>query len=445
MKPMLYPMGSPLPRLRFMSQTGFTHEAPEKKLAHQQEIMRQAARVAKDGFIQEPGGEGPLETQQHKPRTGRGVDYRGNFAFMGMCLGFSAISAFSAVGFYKDSHSLDTNLPQDFRDSYNWRIVTLGGISTLCGLTSALLGLGTAVSYIDECWALKDAMKKARALKEKTLQLEGSEDPVEKQLVSLLEKWIDADAQTLSRLIRQTYEAEPEARAHLESLYGGKDKLPSASELRDLFRYFAYRALMDERPATVKAGEPYRVSARALMEKTSLFLKAGLETGELFQFVEPEQKERFGQSFNKLMAAKLGHLERHLSERLETVKDVVSQQVETEQHIRLAQRALVTAQMSRSMGAEKVAQVKGVIEQLKGHQQRVTQALENLKSVESVDALSLAGLNEAFDQLVDHLKLMLTAQDLMASQSAEEEALSALAARVPQESSRQNAAGSADG
>lgn len=431
MNPMMNVAIAPRPYPRFSGVHDQNPDGLEKILARERETYHTALQALEAGFIHEPALQKKPEPHPEDMAQGKGMTGI-LLSWTALLLGAAGTSAMFANANLETAKA--SHIPAEWTTYYHQNAhanFVFSAIMAVCGLATG--GLAGS-EYLKLRRTLKAAGKQAQDLAQNRLQLERSDDPIEKRKVNLLESWMTKDAETLSSLIGRIYETEPESREHLDRLYGGKNSLPSAIQLQNLFSYYAYQALLAERlPSDIKPGVPYHVSQRALLEKSALLLKAALETGELFSFVEPDQKGAFGQSFNKLVAARLEHLERHLADRLESATGLIRQSHETDQHIRLAQQALVTARLARSMGEEKVSENKGIIERFKGHQQRVETALEKLLAVDSMDAPLLAGLNEEFDQLVEHLQLMLAVQDLTAAEQQENEALQALAAQTLQQ------------
>lgn len=420
-------------RPRFGSQDGMFPEEPGKTLAQQQETLRQAKVLNEGGYLTENASKGALQNVKARIKTHK-KERNGAFTHPGLVV-LAVLSPFMGMGGYLTqsahhyiNHPTVGATPDSIGSAKFFRVL-YGLGTTIGGMISGLTGLCIGLEFIEAHKKLKNALRDSKDIEQKILLMRSPGEPTEKLLVGLLEKWIDVDAAALSDLIRETYTQEPEVQPQLDKLYGGKENLPSKETLRNLFTYFVYQALREEHKITANR-QLASVSKLEVLEKTYVFLEAALQTGEMFKFVEPDSQGAFGQSFNKLYAAKAADLEKHIAEKLETVKSLLSRQHETDRHIELAQQALLTARLSRTMGAEKTEEIKGIIVQFKVHQQKVSEALEKLKTATNVEAGPLNILNQEFNQLVDYLKMVLTAQQLTELASEKLDVTAELARRI---------------
>lgn len=290
-------------------------------------------------------------------------------------------------------------------------------------LVTLIFGLGTVGLVAESTWQLRAALKKAREIKNQLLLTREEPDEDGKRLTQLLERWTTQEAEAFSRQIATTYESEPEVRPHLDAVFGGQKGLPTAVDLMTLFAYFAYQDFKSQPGAVaVSNSSPesiQTVSRLELQKRVYVLLQAGVQMGELFQFVEPDQKGIFEETFSRTMGWKVETLEQQISGKLEMVKSLLGRQVETEKHIRMAQKALLNARLSKNAGEEKALEIKTLIQQFKDLQTRTEKALDNLKTASALEDASLKLLNEEFTQLVDYLKLVLKAEKLLESSPPE--------------------------
>lgn len=430
-----------VPRVTFGNEG--TPPDPEKTLAEQQNTLKSAKAFTQGGFIVNadqpvvsPAAVEPVNARisQLRAERARLLSDQDGPGLKTLIIG-TAVAGLCGTGIYccyqvRNNPSWESS-SFSYNDAGFFQVpLLLGGLLASFSAGIALIGKGPGVLNVSR--QMKKALAEAKTIESRLLHVKEGMDSVSQLQGALLDRWMTEEASALSRQMAQTYQEEPEVQSHLDSLFGGRDNLPSAEDLVQLFTYFSYLDIKSQ-PGQKQISSSDTVPRLELQVKTLVYLQAARRMGELFAFVTPAEKEAFGQTFNKTYAWQAQALEGEVRNTLASVQSLLTQKVETEKHLKLAKQALLTAKLSMTIPPEKVEEIKTLIQQFKEHQSKVQKSIERLQSGKTVEVASCQVLNQEFDQLVDYLKLVLSANQLTEQSLQVNKGMETLAAQLIRE------------
>lgn len=272
--------------------------------------------------------------------------------------------------------------------------------SLMFGLVGFMLLLGATVTAIDYRILRKD-LKEAKRLENSLVQLTPEKETVDQRLVQFLIKSIDADSEQMAKQFQTLYEQQPEARSALDEVFGSREQLPTAGDIRQLFKYYTYHLLLKEQGVSGWNGNT-PVAESEFYTKMSALMRIGMERGELFEFVKANRDKPFGQQFDEEL---FGHVDLMLNKTQTEVlaaKTLLTRDVEIEGQLKMARKALVRSGLSTVNRKEQTDEILKIIDAFKGYQAKIHQTLEQAAQSPNpidMDALSVNSLDEMIFRL----------------------------------------------
>lgn len=310
----------------------------------------------------------------------------------------------------------------------------------LSGTLMSIIGGTLTVGYQRLSREVRQALAASKALEKELVQYGVPTDKADAMLLEKLEHLVQREAEGFSRQIAEFYNREPDVRPAFDQVFGSKAQLPTADTLKRLFLFYAYQQHHSEHPQ--KSGKTTVVSKLDMMKRVYVLMKTGREAGELFRFVEPSQRDFFGQQFSKTFALHSMEAKGQVENWMGHMKNLFQKEVEADSHIELAQKAMMTHGLSAHYSEGKHRQLKEIIQQLREQKQKIRETLKQDDPNVLTNQILLEDLNAEFTSIVTHLKQVLETnafdlkvQEALASGQKSEVSLDKL--QVPESRSRQ--------
>lgn len=240
-------------------------------------------------------------------------------------------------------------------------------------LFGGLMG-AAALSGVQGYRELRRELQKAKSLEKTFLERIPEAEPVGRRLTQLLEARSLKLAEQFSTQIRTAYENKPEIREVLDQTFGSKEALPTAKDISLLFRYYAYQLVVAEQ--RVPNGEALKpISELAFQTQVYTLLKIGLDRGEVYEFMKKQEGRPFNQEMKEGIRAHLELVEDRVKEEIAHADGLLRRDIEIENHLVLARKALTRAVISTTNRRERVEDIEGIITEFKKYRERIQKAL----------------------------------------------------------------------
>lgn len=243
------------------------------------------------------------------------------------------------------------------------------------------------------------------------LQTTPPKDEASRRVAQCLENSIRKSAEQISSRIYNLYNSDPDAKAHFNTLYGSKDSLPHSTTIEKLFTYSAYLSIQAN-PAKHNPNGSTQITHLDFLKEVYTLLQSANQIGDLFQFIKEDPQSPVAQSFDRDTSWQTEKIRVQVENRCEKLTDLLSQEIELDRHIKLAQSAWVTTKLAQGEEQQKAKDLKTLLEQLKTQKEKIKSALNQDDEALFKNDTLLTNLNDEFSTLVSYLNVVLEKNQL---------------------------------
>lgn len=224
-----------------------------------------------------------------------------------------------------------------------------------------------------DLWTERARLKKANR---KTILLKPSEDPLEKRVLALMNQKINAVTERFAQRFQQKYRTVPDFQTFCHDLFGhGEAALPTAQGLRDMFEYYVYQHIQGQTPKPLKStgAQP---SELEFTQKLFAMICIGSKMGDVFRFMEVQPGSAGVETFNKAMLPEIEMMDQVIESQLGTVRELLQKELEVENYIALARKALMPLELGELDRKAEADQLKALIQEFGERQGKIQEALK---------------------------------------------------------------------
>lgn len=256
----------------------------------------------------------------------------------------------------------------------------------------------------------KQLMQKAKQSDMVNMTVKAQSDPLSQGLCEVLNRRIDQACELYATQFHTLYREKPEARAELDSIFGGPDSLPTAPDLRKLFEYTTYQKVLHEHHLTGWEGTP-PVTEQEHLEKLYTLLRTGLILGDPFAMVAEKPGTVTGQGFNDELLSQVMLTELTVQEETRHLSQLVEKKLDIEKHLTFARKALTVASLSVVNRKEEIQQIESALAVFNQYNAQLEAALNQPLTREAIQPKAhetlLAGVDESLAETLLQLKATL--------------------------------------
>lgn len=257
----------------------------------------------------------------------------------------------------------------------------------------------------------RTARSKLKQLQRKTLTLKPVQDPLDQKMLEVLNRKITRMTEQFAQRFQQKYDAVPEFRQFCQNVFGsGKESLPTAQGLRDLFEYYVYRQIKDNQGSLLGNSRSGTTELEATQRLFSMMM-IGSKMGDVFKFMTPQSGDSYEQVFNRALLPEIEVMEQVIQSQLETVRELMKKEMETENYIALAGDALAPLELGELDRKAEADELKALIQEFAQRKDKIAEALRNGVFKSDANALFLDEtlLNELKTELSQFMARLKTA------------------------------------